>query len=80
MQKEPCHGQTRGIFICWVVLQGVQPKEGVLADQKAKGEVKPSNVINLTALVFDKNDQVAEIYAARQLSYDEAHRKVHSFP
>jgi hypothetical protein len=60
--------------------KGVQPKEGVLADQKAKGEVKPSNVINLTALVFDKNDQVAEIYAARQLSYDEAHRKLKNVP
>jgi len=45
-------------------------------EQRDKGEVKPSHVINITALVFDKNDQISEIYPARQLSFDEAHRKV----
>ena len=58
-------------------LQGVTPKAGVHEEQKEKDQVKPSNVINITALFFDKDSGLLnEIYAARQLSYDEAHRKV----
>lgn len=53
------------------------PKEGVHDEQKEKDQVKPSNVINMTALFFDKDSSlITHIYAARQLSYDEAHRKV----
>ena len=38
--------------------------------------MKPSNAINLTYLDFDEAHNIANIYIARQLSYDEAHRKV----
>lgn len=58
----------------------VAPKKGVHPEQKAAGEVKPSNVINLTALIFDRNDQISEIFPARQLSFDEAHRKLKKVP
>lgn len=58
----------------------VTPKPGVHPEQKEKGEVKPSHVINITALVFDSNDQISEIYPARQLSFDEAHRKLKKVP
>lgn len=54
----------------------MHPKKSVYEDQKEKGETKPSNVIILTALLFDKDDLIQHIYPARQLSYDEAHRKV----
>ena len=60
-------------------LQGVTPKAGVHEEQKEKDQVKPSNVINLTALFFEKDGGlITHIFAARQLSYDEAHRKVTS--
>ncbi len=59
------------------VMQGVTPKAGVHDEQKEKNEVKPSNVINITALFFEKESGLLrDIYAARQLSFDEAHRKV----
>ena len=58
-------------------MQGVTPKAGVHEEQKEKDQVKPSNVINITALFFEKESGLLkDIYAARQLSYDEAHRKV----
>ena len=58
-------------------MQGVTPKAGVHEEQKEKDQVKPSNVINITALFFEKDSGLLkDIYAARQLSYDEAHRKV----
>ena len=56
--------------------QGVTPKKGHYEDQKQEGQVKPSNVIHLTYLDFDESHNIAHIYIARQLSYDEAHRKV----
>ena len=56
--------------------QGVTPKKGHYEDQKQEGQVKPSNAINLTYLDFDEAHNIAHIYIARQLSYDEAHRKV----
>ena len=62
---------------CSTILQGVVPKPGVHDEQKEKDQVKPSNVINITALFFEKDSSlVTHIYAARQLSFDEAHRKV----
>lgn len=60
--------------------KGVAPKQGVHDEQKNDGKAKPGNVINLTALFFDKGNLIQHIYVARQLSIDEAHRKLKKVP
>ena len=56
--------------------QGVKPKEGVHKEQHEKGEVKPTDTLSLKMLSWNKDDELSDIYEIRQLSYDEAHRKV----
>lgn len=61
--------------------KGVTPKPGVHDEQREKNQVKPSSVINITALFFDGDSGLlTHIYAARQLSFDEAHRKMQFVP
>ena len=57
------------------------PKGSQYQQQHANGECKPSDTIGVFHLRFDRGDErVRDIYFSRQLSHDEAQRKVHLPP
>lgn len=56
---------------------GVTPK---VDTQQPDDQKKPSSVIAITHLVWDGNDKISDIWKLRQLSIDEAHRKMKNIP
>lgn len=59
----------------------VSPKSGHHQQQHASGDAKPSDTIGVFHLRFDRGDErVRDIYFSRQLSHDEAQRKLKTMP
>jgi len=60
--------------------KGVKPHGDVHKEQHKKVEVKPSNTVAIKMLKWNKQDELTDIWDLRQLSYDEAHRKLKEIP
>ncbi|CAK0785281.1 hypothetical protein CVIRNUC_008487 [Coccomyxa viridis] len=60
--------------------QNVQPKMTAHPGQHLKQQAKPSETIGVFHLRFNEKEMVQEIYFLRQLSHDEAARKMQKIP
>ncbi|CAL8471481.1 g11023 [Coccomyxa elongata] len=58
----------------------VTPKKGHYQDQQAAGHAKPSSTLGIFFLRFDHSENVRDIFFLRQLSHDEAARKLKTIP
>jgi len=60
--------------------KNVKPKQTAASGQHAKTEAKASDTIGIFHLRFNERELVQEIYFLRQLSHDEAARKMQKIP
>jgi len=72
---EPSH-----IAFSFHVDKDVTPKKGAYQGQHAAGEAKPTNTLGIFYLHFNHEERVQEIFFLRQLSHDEAARKLKTIP
>jgi hypothetical protein len=60
--------------------KGVKPCGDAHKEQQEKGQVQPTDTISLKMLQWNKQDELTDIWELRQLSHDEAQRKLKEVP